>query len=191
MVDNSISKKLRLLAIATGCLVASTAVLLQWTDPIGPTFLALGAAIQPRSPRLGRWLMWVSALLMNVLTYAFAREMLAGINVGELPIPGFVILLAFALILSCDFMLVMDAALWTRRKTERVQVSTHKSLDWVVWIAALALSFYFLWRTLPAVRAYELSGRSDAVLTALGLAAIGVFFDIALIIHAFKSRRTG
>jgi hypothetical protein len=187
--NDIISPKLRWLAIATGCVVASTGVLLQWTDPIGPAFLALGAAIQPRSSRPGRWLMWLSALSTNVWTSAIAVALLREIKTGNFPLPALAIYLAFALLLWCDVALVMDAMSPARRQADRVQASSG-ILDWVVWIAALVWSSYFVWWTVLAVRAYRLNVRFDILLTALGLDAAVLFFDIALIIHALKSRRT-
>lgn len=170
--------------------MASTGLLLQWTDPIGPALLALGAAIQPRSPRPGRWLMWVSALSMNALTSEIAVGLLADVKTALGTLPGLVILLALALVLWSDVELVMDVASRTRLEAKPVQASPRTNLDWVVWIAAVALSAYYFWRSAYAVRAYRLHGRFDLVLVALGLDAVAVVLDIALIIRAVKSRRT-
>ena len=190
MVNDIAPAKLRWLAGVTGCLVATTSVLLQWTDPVGPAFLALSAAIQPRSPRAGRWLMWVSALSMNVLSYAIAVRFLSDLKTGLITLSALAIYLALALVLCCDVALVMDVTSRTHRQAERDQVSPGSNLDWLVWIAALVLSSYFFWRSVHAVRAYQLNGRIDLLLIALGLDMIALFFDIALIIHAVKNTRT-
>ena len=133
--------------------------------------------------------MWVSAFSMNVLTSAIAAALLTKIKTGLITPPRLALYLALALIIWCDIALVMDATSRTRRQAARMQASPRSSLDWVVWIAALVLSSYFLWRTVFAVRAYQL-GRFDILLTALGLNAAALFFDIALIIHALKSRQS-
>jgi hypothetical protein len=62
-------------------------------------------------------------------------------------------------------------------------------LDWLVWIAAITLSAWCAWIIPGTTYAYRVNGRVDSLLTTTGLGALILFFDLALIVHAVKTRR--
>ena len=191
MVSDIISVKLRRLAIATGCFVAITGLLL-WTHPIPPCFLALGAAIQPRSPRPGRWLMWVSAFSMTVFAaiFLFADGVAALLSSFTIiTLPEIVILLAVAAELWCDVALVLEAVQRMRHHPAEAPRS-RRNLDWVVWIVALAMTAFCFWASVSQAVLYSTYGRLVNFLPWVGLTAVMLLFDAALIIHAAKHPRT-
>jgi hypothetical protein len=89
-----------------------------------------------------------------------------------------------ALLYWCDVALVMEGL--------RRQKWVRGSLDWLVWITATILSAWCVWQTLYTVQAYQrLNGlRIDLIVTTVGLDALIFCFDVALTIHAVKTRRT-
>lgn len=181
-----VSVKLRWLVILAGCFSAVFGLM-----AFGAPFLILGAAIQPRARTSGRWLMWLGALLLSLIVVPFgtgavfegARH-LGRDNWSFTIFPLFVV--STALVYWCDVALVMEALRLRRTKWAR------GSMDWLVWIAATVLSAWCVWQTLDTVRAYQrLNGlRIDLILNTVGLDTLILCFDVALIIHAVKSRPT-
>ncbi|MBZ5631536.1 MAG: hypothetical protein LAO55_00290 [Acidobacteriia bacterium] len=103
-------------------------------------------------------------------------------------LPAAAILLTMALMLWCDVELVTDAVLRMRRQAAEVPPSP-PNLDWLVWIAALALSAYYFVLGVFAVRIWPQVGLFTLLLS-LGFAAVMILFDVALILHSVKPRRT-
>ncbi len=64
---------------------------------------------------------------------------------------------------------------------------TAGSLDWVVWLAAIALSAWQIWISRFAIYVSR-NGRLYELITNVGLSAVVLFFDAALIVHAIKAR---
>ncbi|MBV9769125.1 MAG: hypothetical protein JOZ32_06115 [Bryobacterales bacterium] len=179
-----VSAKLRWLAILAGCFSAVFGV-----TAFGAPFLILGAAIQPRARTTGRWLMWLGALLLSLIVVPFGTgavfegaKRLGRDNWSFTIFPLFVV--STALVYWCDIALVVEALRLKRNKWAR------GSLDWLVWIAAIVLSTWCVWQDLDTARAYQrLNGlRIDLILTTVGLDTLIFCFDVALIIHAIKSR---
>jgi hypothetical protein len=179
-----VSVKLRWLAILAGCFSAVFGV-----SAFGAPFLILGAAIQPRARTSGRWLMWLGALLLSLVVVPFGTaavfegaKRLGRDNWSFTIFPLFVV--STALLYWCDVALVMEGL--------RRQKWVRGSLDWLVWITATILSAWCVWQTLYTVQAYQrLNGlRIDLIVTTVGLDALIFCFDVALTIHAVKSRRT-
>jgi len=181
-----VSAKLRWLAILAGCFSAVFGV-----SAFGAPFLILGAAIQPRARTSGRWLMWLGALLLSLVVVPFGTgavfegaKRLGRDNWSSPIFPLFVV--STALMYWCDVALVMEAIRLRRNKWAR------GSLDWLVWITATVPSALCVWQTLDTVQAYRrLNGlRIDLILTTVGLDTLIFCFDVALTIHAVKSRLT-
>ena len=135
--------------------------------------------------------MWIGALLLSFVVLPFGTGIVfegakrLGRDNGSFTIlPLFVV--STALVYWCDIALVIEALRLRRNKWAR------GSLDWLVWIAATVLSVWCVWQTLNTVRAYQrLNGlRIDLILTTLGFDTLICCFDVALIIHAVKSRLT-
>jgi hypothetical protein len=161
-----VSPKLRWLAILAGCFSAVFGV-----SAFGAPFLILGAAIQPRARTSGRWLMWLGALLLSLVVVPFGTgavfegaKRLGRDNWSSPIFPLFVV--STALMYWCDVALVMEAIRLRRNKWARGSLDT--------------------------VQAYRrLNGlRIDLILTTVGLDTLIFCFDVALTIHAVKSRLT-
>jgi hypothetical protein len=132
--------------------------------------------------------MWVSAISMTVVTFATgAVKILA--SIGTINLPGAAIVLMMALLFLCDVALATEAVLRRRRNAAQVPPSS-RNLDWVAWIAAFALTAYYLWISASAVGPYRLYGGLGTLLPATGLAAVMLLFDVALVVHSFKGPRT-
>jgi len=188
--DDVTPVKLRRLAIVTGCFVAISGVLLMWTDPIPSCLLVLSAAIQPRSPRPGRWLMWVSALSVTVFAaVVIFADGVAGLSGLTTTIPGAVILVALAAELWCDVALVLEAARRMRNHPAEAPRS-RRNLDWVVWTAAVVMTGYYSWASAHNIRMYSSYGRLANLLPWPALTVVMLLFDVALLIHAAKRPRT-
>jgi small-conductance mechanosensitive channel len=109
------------------------------------------------------------------------------IKAGDISLPVVAILLALALVLWCDVAFVMDA--WMlRRNRDGLGEPSRRSSSWLVWVAALALSLYLFAMSVLGMRAYRLHGRLDILLTGVVLSSVVLWFDVALAVHAVKSR---
>jgi len=190
-----VSARVRWLAIAAGCFSASAGFLaFGWLFPLVPAFLVLGAVVQPRSPRPGKWLMWLGAFFLSLVVLPIGVEMLfGGIRSLRLHHEGFIIvpfslsLVSVLLVLLCDTALLIDGMTMRRNLREKVQ-SSQRSLNWLVWIAAMILSVYLTAMSVAALRAYNLHGRLDVLLMWATLSSIVLLFDVALVVQAVKRR---
>jgi hypothetical protein len=182
------SRKIRWLAVLAAC---SSAVF--GPSALGSPFLILGAVIQPRAPTTGKWLAWLGALLLSIIVIPFgsgtvfedARLLLSGHNIANgWLFPLF--LVATSLVLCCDIVLVTDAL------ASRHNLWRRGSLDWLVWVAALVLSAWAIWLEAETVRAYRRQGglRTDIVFTRIGLTVLFLLFDLALVVHWLRGRRS-
>jgi hypothetical protein len=193
--NDAVSSKTRLLAISAGCFSALAGTLsLGPVFLLVPRFLILGAIVQPRSPRLGRWLMWVGAFCLSLAVIPTGLGVLGdSMRAFHSHAPEFMAapfalsLLSVVLVVWCDAALIVDAVMLWRRKAELQGPSQH-SLDWLVWTAAVVLSAYCFGTGPLNVRAYRLHDRLDILLTWVVLSAVVLLFDVALVVHAVKSR---
>jgi len=150
----------------------------------------IGSRDSATSAHIRQMLMWQGALLLSLMVVPFGTGAVfegakrLGRDNWSFPFPLFVV--STALVYWCDVALVMEALRIRRNKWAR------GSLDWLVWITATVLSAWCVWQTLFTVRAYQrLHGlRIDLILTTVGLDTLIFCFDVALIIHAVKSRLT-
>jgi len=181
-----LSAKLRWLAVLAGCSSAVFGLM-----AFGSPFLILGAVIQPRARTSGRWLMWLGSLLLSLVVVPFGTAIVFenarhlgrdNWSVGIFPL----FVLSTILVCWLDVAIVMEGL-----RSKRNPWVVPGSLDWLAWLAAMVLSAWSVWAELETVRAYRRLGslRLDLILTPLGLDALVLWFDVALIIHAVKSRR--
>ncbi|HJT68856.1 MAG TPA: hypothetical protein VJ731_01580 [Terriglobales bacterium] len=182
---------IRGLAITTGFLAFSS-VFLGWGSLAESTCLVAAAVVQPRTPRLGRWLTWVSAFLLTQFAVVFAipasREIkAAGFTRADIA-SWIVIFFLVLLMLVLDIALVVDCVRSTRLQA-RGKEFRRDSINWVIWAAAALLSAYYGWFSFWTVRAYQLRGRADmAIVNFVGdLVVLG--FDVALIFHVRSGLR--
>jgi hypothetical protein len=110
-----LTRKLRILALITGCIVGIALMSYTWLS-LSAIPLILGALFQPRVPRTGRLLLFVAAPLLSAWVVPLGVIMLVGTARGD-PFPhDFLgVILTFAWILSpmlliwCDTALVVEA----------------------------------------------------------------------------------
>jgi len=191
------SAKLRWIAIVTGSLIACSGVVLSWTDPVPAICLILGAAIQPRSPRTGRWLVWASALSASIGTFPLGFAALRSIiNVLRAPeasyilLPTLAFLLPISLLLWCDVGFAIDAATQLHSTSATRMQTSRRSLDWLVWIAAFLMTAWYIRMIVYGVRPLQLHGRLDILAFGATFTTIMLLLDVALVVEAVKSRRT-
>jgi hypothetical protein len=130
--------------------------------------------------------MWVGAFVLTLMVVPTAA-MFADTEMLRLNHEGMIVAifaLSTLLLLWCDVALGIEAIRARGRRWVR------SSLDWVVWIAAAVLTTWCVWNSQRIVYAYSHARRLDTLLTALVQDAPMLFFDVALIIHAVKTRRT-
>ncbi len=172
----------RWLAFFAGCSSAAFGLV-----AFGAPFLILGALIQPRARTSARWLMWVGALLLSqiIVPYGFviAHSALGPIRENTFFLLDSLLRISAILVCLCDIALVIEAL---KSKGDKWAPG---SLDWVVWITAIVLTSWCVWADVPSVRAYQLEGSLDILLTTILVSVVIAFFDIALISHAVKTRR--
>jgi hypothetical protein len=139
--------------------------------------------------------MWIGALFLSILVFALAPEMVSdgakmlrpNHGIGAPPIYELLLFLSSILVICCDVALVMDGLGRKGRQWAR------GSLDWVVWIVAIVLTIWCVVTSASTMRAYwRLGGlRTDLILNSVGLDAVILAFDLALIVHAVRTRRLG
>ncbi len=182
---------LRSLTIFTGSVVAGSGLALLWTDPIPAGFLILAALIQPRAARSGTWLIWVSAFLLSAFSISFLKELLKS-QFSDGPwdtsaVIRIVIELASASLLSLDIALLIQAARRDERKATTADL-TKASLDWLVWILALALSGWVFWGSRHLLSSH-LHGDFGMFLIEVSRVSAVIVFDGALIALGVKSSK--
>jgi hypothetical protein len=134
--------------------------------------------------------MWLGALLLSLIVVPYGTTLLFGQawhlgrdNWSFAIFPLFVV--STASVYLCDVAIVIEAF------KSKGQGWVRSRLDWLVWISAAVLSAWCVWLDVETVRAYQLQGglRLDLILV-VGLDALMLFFDAALIALAVKTRRT-
>jgi hypothetical protein len=161
-----------------------------WPFLILGTFLILGAILQPHAPTSGKWLVWVGALLLSLVVIPFgSATVFQEVKLLRLYHDGMMVAILSLSAMSTFLLLWCDVALLIEGLKVRHNKWTRGSLDWVVWIASITLSAWCLWIIPGTAYAYRVNGRVDSLLTTTGLGALILFFDLALIVHAVKTRR--
>ena len=139
------SVRLRAVALAAGGVAGVFGMLVSLLAPIFSIPLILGALIQPRSPRPGRYLMWVGVLLLNFsLFYSiqFVFELFSGQSSGRGEI-YFIAVPTAILIPWCWVELILDAL--RLRQTIRLTEPSSSPIDeGLVWLLAVCLSAWAL-----------------------------------------------
>jgi hypothetical protein len=188
--------RIRWLAIIAGCFSGlAGAVGLGVAFLLVPSPLILGAAVQPRSERPGRWLMWVGAFLLSVVVLPTGFRLLLG-NMRELgshtvqpiAVPFLLSLGTILLVLWCDVSLVVEAMMHRPSRVSEAEPSRRNQLNWAVWAAAFILSAYCARNSMLDVRGYRIYGRLDSLGNGAVFAFVVLLLDVALIVHAIKVR---
>jgi hypothetical protein len=190
--DEVVAIRTRWLAVVTGCFTAVAGTFVGGLFFLIPSFLILGAVVQPRSPRSGRWLMWLGAFLLSLMTLPLASVLLSEsiptlrvhYDYGELTLVSLCAMSVF-LVIWCDVELVVDAIRMRRGRLALAQRSAGAA-EWLVWAAALCLSLMSLPYSVLGVSAYRREGRLDILLFSLASSVFVILFDVALAVDAVK-----
>ena len=173
------------------------------TFVIVSVFLLIGAVIQPRAVKSGKWLMWVGALLLSGVLpsgYALICHELSGrlADRSRDDIVFWSIALCTVLVVWCDVELLIQAVTAKRRRPAGPVPPLRRSWDWVAWIAAgcfslLTGTLVVMWFIALAARGFTPFSTDTA--GAINLVAVwvefllAVSFDVALVLSAAKDRR--
>jgi hypothetical protein len=141
-----VSSKARWLAVATGCFTAIAGSLgFTWGFAIVPSFLIVGAVVQPRLPRTGRVLMCAGALALTLWVLSFCFFILPENRFTNRPDVLAVTLVSVLLVALCDVALVMEEVKSRRTqggpRTEMVSVSNR--MRWLAGVAACVTGVFF------------------------------------------------
>lgn len=185
-----VTVKIRRLAVVAGssCAVFGVASF-GYLFPILGAFVVIGAIVQPRALTTGRWLMWLGALLLTLISVPYGSKtvledakMLGSIHDSSLIVMFSLAVVSVVSVLCCDVALVVEGVKSRRHQWVRGR------LDWVVWISAVTLSAWCLWTGLLELGGNRLHDRRETPLATVGLDTAVLLFDCALVIHAFKCR---
>ena len=187
--------KIRWLAIVAACIAGIAGFF-----SVGPllsliaSIQILGAIVQPHSPRLGRWLLWVGTSFLSLYVFVLvAPQVIEGIRMVRLygdrsSYEVFSIsLVSVVLIIWCDTALLIDA--WRLRCAPRAAKSRlAHSGDWIVRFAAICLSILVFPTCVISALAYRRTGNLNMVLLPLTFGLVVAFFDVVLIRDGLKTR---
>jgi hypothetical protein len=193
-----LTRTTRILAIVAGVFTAIACIFLGGLFFVLPVCLILGALTQPRAPKLGKWLLWIAAFLLSILMIPIGAVVVQETTVHfstnfKLAETAFaaVCVIGAVLVLCCDVALLFDiASAKATAKTSQPQTAPTHHLEWLVWIAAIALSALALPPSILAVSSFRQYGRWDISAAALASGIAVILFDIAVIANAIKTHRT-
>jgi hypothetical protein len=193
-----LSARVRWVAIAAGCVGGIFGMGLTLLFPIFSVPLILGAIVHPSTPRPGKWLMWVGALVLSCTGLYFSwgvmlDDLRNGLRYPDFMTVGiFYLSIATVIIVSwCDLELVVEAIRRTRTPGMTEQRSSRVG-EWLVRFVAICLSLWVFPQILLDFTAYRRYLREthlvNLVFPVLLQMAV-VAFDAALIIRAVKMRQ--
>lgn len=187
-----VTPRTRWLAIATGSVSGLAGSL-----SLGPLFfelpliLILGAILQRRSPRPGRWLMWLGAFYLTVDVGEFFGPSLLRLP-HFLDMNKLIILSLFgvslALVSWCDVTLVIDARR-SRNVFAPANLRFPRPADWIVGLFAIYLTTSAGWRVWKSIYPWRHYGRLGILLSAVAYFIAVAAFDAAILVHAVKMYR--
>jgi hypothetical protein len=194
--SNLFSIRLRCVAVAAG--IASALALFPIWFLLQPALLIAGGVIQPRHPSAGRWLVWIGAVNLAIITLMYDVMLFQHPRLH----PDYMTV-AFSvstiLLLWCYVELVVDGI-----KRLRARGSTPppvpRPVSRGIWVLALVLSLLVVLRSVgwfvgwvfaPAKSGYFHSGPFYPLVMFLVNAGIVVAFDISLTREAARFKREG
>lgn len=180
-------------AIAAGCVAG---VFLMFLSPLALIFsapLILGALVQPRSPRSGRALMWVGALVLSCLTLFYGvlviRQGLHYFDLMEITI--YVVSVATTiLVIWCDLELVLEATR-ARRTVRTIEPRATLLGEGIAWLVAIGLSAW-IFPSIPKHLPPDYPRASYLVNLVLSISILlsVILFDVWLIARTARMWRT-
>jgi len=197
--EQLVAPRTRWLAIIAGCVSGLAGSL-----PFGPLFslepaiLIFGAVLQCRSPRPGRWLMWLGAFVLTVHVVVFlGPAVLAVLSPKQLLAPYYDqnLLIFFLLSLAslglvgwCDVALIVDAVRSANASPPADQ-GFPRTADLIVGMFALCLMAGAVWWVLASFYPLRRYHRVDILLFAAAFAVPVAAFNVATVAHAVKMYR--
>jgi hypothetical protein len=167
--------------------------------PILSVPLILGATVQSRTPRPGKWLMWIGALVLSCTALYFSwglmlDDLRRGLRYHDfMTVAFFYLSIATVILVSwCDLELVVQAIRRTRT-TGMTEQRFSRVGEWLVRFMAICLSLWVFPQILldfTAYRIYLQDGHLVNLVFPVLLQMAVVAFDAALIIRAVKMWRT-
>jgi len=136
------SRRIRWLAVAAG--LASTLALFPILFFLYPALLIVGAVIQPRFPRAGRWFVWAGTAELCAVLIIYDVSVLFPHPLSQSHYMTRTFSVSTILILWCSAELVADGLnqLRIRRSMPHTEPSP---VGWGEWIVALVLNFVIGW----------------------------------------------
>lgn len=189
------SRRVRWLAIATGCFTAAAGCLsLGWYFAILPICLVAGAIVQPRSPRPGRWLIWAAAFLLSLMVLPIGIGVLvmgaeSMRSYSDFNLFGIVELWVASTLLigCCDGALLLDAVRSRRGRPASAEPAAGVG-EWIVRLAAVSLSLWLLPASVLGLSVFRRHRRADLFWTSLAVGLVIVLLDLALVMLAFRRK---
>jgi hypothetical protein len=187
--------RIRGVAIAAACVAGAFLMFLSLLGPIFSAPLILGALIQPRSPRSGRCLMWVGAVVLSCMSlFLSIKAVLGGIRYFDLMmITIYLVSVATTILVTwCDVELILDAV----RLTRTVRISKPRPTfvgEGLVWLAAIGLSAWVIpgipWTLRAPPPDYPRASHLINLALSLPIQLVVIAFDVWLIIRAIQMWR--
>jgi hypothetical protein len=191
------SVRLRALVLTAGC-VSGIAGVVAYGLYFGmvPAVLVLGAVVQPYSPRPGRLLIAMGALLVTLYVGIFVAPVVVSMMIHRTPYEDASRLLLLGLY-ACSVVLVgwCDAALVVNARRIRFtepleQLRVFPSVgDWIVWVTAACITFCVLFVLSQVLFAFRNNGRRDIVGLSLLVTVAVLCFDAMFIFTAARMWR--
>ncbi len=191
--DVYVSGYTRWVAIGAGLLTAVYGFLAGgWLSLAVPILLIAGALVSPYSPREGRRLIRVCAILLSIGFFPLAFFSLRGIgsvlnSYHDFNILGMVglSLTTPLLVAWCDVALVVDALGPGRTKAISSQAKESRR-EWLSFVAVAVFSYWFLPGSVRGIVSYGRNRRLDILLASLAVTAVVVGYDLLVAVAAVK-----
>jgi hypothetical protein len=190
--DDVFPRRIRWLAIATGLSTAGLYCFLTPFAVLGPAMLILGALLEPRFPRQGKWIIWFWAFgwsmalvpLALVLFHNFPRD-----HEYMMLVLASLLIASTLLVLWLDEELIVDGI-----RRIRIWRSTPATVPRPVgrgtWIIAIFLNLWVGSGVVVLAGAYHDANDLYTVAMALVWVVIVLMIDITLITRTVKVRRS-
>lgn len=184
--------RVRGVAIAAGCVAGIFFMFQSLLAPIFSAPLILGVLVQPRSPHLGRRLMWVGAVVLSCLTlFLSIGVVLDGIRYFDsMGVTIYLVSVATTILVTwCDAELILDAV----KQARIIKPRSTLVAEALVWLAAIGLSAWvfpgILWNLRAPPPDYPRASYLINLALSLPIQLVVIAFDLWLIIRATKMRR--
>jgi len=193
-LSGALPARIRAVCVAAGCVSALASLAVGGFVYAIP--LVAATLIQPRLPRPGRRLIWLSAAFLTLIMVPMSVVLIPEALKTPLNRHYSFSLLMFALwVLSpllitwCDLELLIDAVGTRRERRTTDQPHPAFAGNWLMWIVAVVLNWFFFPGVASDLRFYRLHHYMDILLLHLGMDLVVILFDAALLLDIAKMLR--